>query len=59
MKAQKIKDAQARIERVQLKRDSVSRKLCTGSESVSAKLLAEWEGEVEAAKADLDRLLSA
>ena len=59
MKAQKIKDAQARIERVQLKRDSVSRKLCAGSESVSAKLLAEWDSEVEAAKADLDRLLSA
>lgn len=59
MKAQKIKDAQARVELAQLKRDSVSRKLGAGSESVSAKLLAEWDSEVEAAKADLDRLLSA
>lgn len=59
MKAQKIKDAQTRVERAQLKRDSVSRKLSVGSESVSAKLLAEWDSEVEAAKADLDRLLSA
>lgn len=58
MKAQKIKDAQAHVEQAQLKRDSVSRKLCAGSESVSANLLAEWDGEVEAAKADLDRLLS-
>lgn len=59
MKAQKIKAAQARVERAQLKRDSVSRKLCAGSESVSAKLLAGWGSEVEVAKADLDRLLSA
>lgn len=58
MKAQRIKDAQARVDRAQLKRDSVSRKVCAGSESVSAKLLAEWDREVEAAKADLDRLLS-
>ncbi len=59
MKSHKVKDAQARVERAQLKRDSVSRKMCAGSESVSAKLLAEWDSEVEAAKADLDRLLSA
>ncbi len=59
MKAQKIKDAQARVECAELKRDGVSRKLCAGSESVSAKLLAEWDSEVEAAKAELDKLLSA
>lgn len=45
-----VKEALASIEIAQLKRDSVSRKLCAGSKAVSVELQDYWERELETAK---------
>lgn len=48
-----VKEALFRLESAQAKRDSVSRKLCTGSAAVSVDDLSRWEAELAAAKAAL------
>ncbi|MDA8384407.1 MAG: hypothetical protein M0037_15390 [Betaproteobacteria bacterium] len=45
-----MKEALFRLESAQVKRDSVSRKLCAGSAAVSVEDLARWETELAAAK---------
>lgn len=51
-----VKEALARLEVAQSKRDSVSRKASTGSEAVSEELLEKWEREFLEAKAALEKL---
>ncbi|EKP0310264.1 TPA: hypothetical protein ACSCYS_003320 [Aeromonas veronii] len=51
-----VKEALARLEVAQSKRDSVSRKASAGSEAVSEELLEKWEREFLEAKAALEKL---
>jgi hypothetical protein len=51
-----VKDALFRLESVQAKRDSVSRKLCAGSAAVSVEDLARLETDLASAKESLVRL---
>lgn len=51
-----VKEALFRVESAQVKRDSVSRKLCAGSAAVSVNDLSRWESELVAAKAALVEL---
>lgn len=55
MNEKMVIEAQHRVERAQLVCDSVRRKLDGGSEVVSGDMLAEWENELAAAKAELGK----
>lgn len=55
MNDKKVIEAQRRVERAQLMCDSVGRKLGGGSKVVSGDMLAEWENELAAAKAELGK----
>lgn len=53
LKRSDIKAALLRIKKAEETRDSVSRKLCAESDSVTTMDLAHWESELRAAKAEL------